>query len=69
MKKLDLHGIKHDEVPNMVKRFIEDHWTDYGEQLEIITGHSPRMRLIAGTVLLDYKLKYVVKQASLIVEI
>ena len=43
--KLDLHGVKHEEVFNTVKRFIEDVFR-YGAvgSFDIITGHSPMMR-------------------------
>ena len=36
---LDLHGLRHHEVSNVVARFIED-WLDKGVFVDIITGNS-----------------------------
>jgi DNA-nicking Smr family endonuclease len=55
--KLDLHGIKHEDVRSKLIRFIEDLWqTDTA--VEIITGHSPEMKSIVIEVLREYKLEY-----------
>lgn len=57
MKKIDLHGIKHENVRSQLIRFIEDLWgTD--ERVEIITGHSNEMKTIVIEVLKEYKLEY-----------
>lgn len=57
MKEIDLHGIKHEEVRSKVIHFIEDNWGTNGE-VEIITGHSQRMKAIVEEVLKEYKLDY-----------
>lgn len=57
VKKLDLHGIKHEMVRYKVIRFIEDNW-DIKEEIEIMTGNSKRMQEIVVEVLKEYKLEY-----------
>jgi DNA-nicking Smr family endonuclease len=43
--QLDLHGVKHEEVANTVKRFIEDIFQySVDGHYNIITGLSPKMR-------------------------
>jgi len=55
--KLDLHSTKHEDVRNKVIRFIEEHWNEEAE-LEIITGHSERMKGLVINILQEYKLPY-----------
>ena len=55
--ELDLHGIKHEDVRNKVIRLIEENWQT-GNELEIITGRSVRMKGIVLNVLDEYKLSY-----------
>jgi len=50
MKKLDLHGAPHEEVPDLVHRFINENWRE-GQELHVITGHSRVMKRIARDVL------------------
>lgn len=57
MDRLDLHGVKHQDVRSMVIRFVERYWNTDTE-VEIITGHSERMKSIVKEVLDEYKLKY-----------
>jgi len=57
MHRLDLHRTKHEEVRDIVIRFIEDHWWD-GAELEIITGNSRAMKNLVIDVLREYKLEY-----------
>ena len=47
MKKLDLHGIRHDDVDRLVENFIFKE--DFPHQ--IITGHSTKMNSIVVNVL------------------
>ena len=54
---LDLHGVRHADVEREVIRFIEANWNS-GNELKIITGHSPVMQKIVIGVLEDYKLDY-----------
>lgn len=55
--KIDLHGIRHEDVKSNVIRFIEEHWDDDSE-LEIITGNSSRMQGIVINILDEYKMLY-----------
>lgn len=55
MERLDLHGIKHEHVPNTLKRFIEDNWFN-DDPVEIITGHSTTMLNIVMGVLSTYRI-------------
>jgi len=63
MKRLDLHGLRHEDVRQEVIRFVEAHWNTDGIELEIVTGYSPTMKRIAGTVLDEYGLDYKVGDA------
>jgi len=66
--KLDLHGVKHEDVHNTVKRFVEDHWADYGARLEIITGHSEQMMKLVETELDRYGLSHYREPAVIMVD-
>jgi len=57
MKKLDLHGTKHVDVRNKVIRFIESNW-NCGEEIEIITGNSYKMKKLVTEVASEYDLTY-----------
>lgn len=57
MEKLDLHGIKHEDVRGILVKYIEHLWNTNTE-VEIITGHSPQMKAIVIEVLGEYKLEY-----------
>jgi hypothetical protein len=50
---LDLHGVRHVDVPEAVHRFVNDHWVS-GWRLLIITGDSPEMRRLVAGVLRMY---------------
>ena len=54
---LDLHGLRHHEVSNVVARFIED-WLDKGGFVDIITGNSEQMLHEAVSVINQYGLQY-----------
>ena len=56
-EKLDLHGTKYDLAESKVIHFIEDNWGAVSD-LEIITGHSKKMKLIVIKILNEYKLNY-----------
>jgi len=56
-EKLDLHGTRYDLAKSKVIRFIENNWNT-NLDLEIITGHSEKMKFIVIEVLNEYKLKY-----------
>jgi hypothetical protein len=55
MKRLDLHGVRHKDVRRKVIRVIEDSWCKE-EEIEIITGHSQRMKEMVMSVLNEYNL-------------
>ena len=57
MKRLDLHGIKHEDVRSKVINFVEDNWGG-GDDLEFVTGHSPKMKELVGEVLSEYNLTF-----------
>ena len=57
MRRLDLHGVRHEQARQDLIRFIESLWNSDTE-VEIITGHSPEMRKIVTDVLDEYKLRY-----------
>jgi DNA-nicking Smr family endonuclease len=45
IQELDLHGVRHEDVPYTVKRFLEDILqTECDANYHIITGHSRRMK-------------------------
>ncbi len=52
---LDLHGLRHHEVSNVVARFIED-WLGKGLFVDIITGNSQQMAFEALKVIEQYGL-------------
>ncbi len=57
VKKIDLHGIRHHRVRSFVIRGIEEVWNTE-TRVEIVTGHSPRMKEIVREVLDEYQLEY-----------
>ena len=44
MSKLDLHGIRHHEVPRKVDVFLGEHLQKGTNEVTIITGHSDHMK-------------------------
>jgi len=57
MIKLDLHGIRHEDVKRKVIKFIEDNWMS-GKLVRIITGHSNKMKKLVGEILDEYDLDW-----------
>lgn len=57
MKKLDLHGVRHEDARRKVIRIVEDNW-DKEEKIEIITGRSLRMKGVVLNLLDEYQLPY-----------
>ena len=57
MKKLDLHRTRHEDVRSKTIRFVEDNWSS-GEEVEIITGNSHKMKGLVEEVLNEYDLTY-----------
>lgn len=56
MNKLDLHGVKHNEVSRKLDIFLGEHLTKGSNEVTIITGHSDQMKKIVDNVLVDYGL-------------
>jgi dsDNA-specific endonuclease/ATPase MutS2 len=54
--KLDLHGVRHQNVPREVDKFIGEHLLKGTGEVSIITGHSEQMRDIVNKTLGDYGL-------------
>ena len=52
--KLDLHGIKHENVSNEVDNFIWDAMQRKLTQVEIVTGNSEQMKNIVRDCVSDY---------------
>jgi DNA-nicking Smr family endonuclease len=57
MKKLDLHGLRHEEAKRAVIRFVEDNWNNE-QEAQIVTGHSKKMKEVVMNVLDEYKLNW-----------
>ena len=58
MKTLDLHGVKHSEVPRLVDQFLWEQINKKSREVEIITGLSTVMREIVINNLKDYDFTY-----------
>ena len=54
--KLDLHGIKHDSVSDLVEDFILKNQENF--PLKIITGNSDKMKKIVINILKTHDFKY-----------
>lgn len=52
--KLDLHGVKHENVSNEVDRFIWEAMQRNISQIEIVTGNSEQMKTIVRECVDDY---------------
>jgi DNA-nicking Smr family endonuclease len=57
MKKLDLHGLRHEDARRAVISLVEGSWNT-GIEVQIITGHSTRMREIVKDVFFEYGLDH-----------
>ncbi len=57
MKKLDLHRTRHEDARREVIHFVEDNWGS-GEEAEIITGNSQKMKGLVMNILDEYGLLY-----------
>lgn len=54
MKELDLHGLKHYDVKDVVENFVLMNDTPF----RVITGNSDRMRELVQKVLTEHKFKF-----------
>ena len=50
--RLDLHGVPHEDVEQLVHEFINANWGT--PEVHIVTGHSRRMKAIVRSVLGSY---------------
>jgi len=55
---LDLHGVKHKDVPREVDKFIGSHLMGGSNSVIIITGNSDEMKRLVGETLSDYEMSY-----------
>jgi len=53
--ELDLHGVKHEDVPKKVEEYIYSNQVPYS----IVTGNSARMKEIVIEVLKKYDMEYI----------
>ena len=58
MNVLDLHGVKHADVPRLVDQFIWEQMNKNSKEIEIITGISQAMKEIVINNLKDYEMTY-----------
>ena len=54
--RLELHGVRHHQVPREVDKFIGEHLLKGTSEVSIITGHSDEMKNIVNKTLTDYGL-------------
>jgi protein tyrosine phosphatase len=54
MKKIDLHGIKHEYVPRRLDTFFWEMIQNDENEIEVITGISTRMKEIVKETCYDY---------------
>lgn len=58
MKTLDLHGVKHAEVPKLLDQFLWEQIQKNRREVEIITGMSNTMLEVVIKNLKDYDFTY-----------
>lgn len=54
--KLDLHGVKHQDVQRKLDVFLSEHMMNGKESIIVVTGNSNKMKEIVNEVLKDYGL-------------
>jgi len=54
--KLDLHGVKHEDVQREVDKFIWEAMEKDVSQIEIVTGNSDPMKMVVTKCVKDYGL-------------
>lgn len=58
MKTLDLHGVRHADVPKLMDQFIWEQMNKKTREVEIITGISQAMKQVVIKTLKDYDFIY-----------
>lgn len=53
---LDLHGVRHQDVPRKVDQFLGEHLLKGTTEVKVIVGHSKKMEEIVNSTLRDYNL-------------
>ena len=57
--KIDLHGVKHEDVKRVLIAKIEEHWLDDpSSDIIVVTGHSEPMREIVKEIVSEYQLTW-----------
>jgi len=56
-KTLDLHGVKHEYVYQIVDQFVGKHILSKSLEIYIITGHSQKMKKLVEHVAQDYDIQ------------
>jgi hypothetical protein len=54
--ELDLHNVRHADVPKSVDKFLGHHICRGSMEVRVITGNSESMKKIVKETLLDYRL-------------
>ena len=54
MKELDLHGVKHENVSQLLDSFIWVNMQNKANGIKIITGNSPEMKKIVFDIVREY---------------
>ena len=54
--ELDLHGVKHVDVPRKIDIFLSTHLQNKTNEVTVIIGNSKQMKKIVDSVLDDYGL-------------
>jgi len=52
--ELDLHGVKHENVGQLLDSFIWQHMQRKTSAIKIITGNSPEMKRIVTDIVREY---------------
>ena len=54
--KIDLHGVRHNEVQRILDKFLAKHLYNGSNEIYIITGNSIKMKNVVDSILYDYNL-------------
>lgn len=52
--ELDLHGVKHEHVGQLLDSFIWEHMQNKSSSIRVITGNSPDMKRIVNEIINEY---------------
>ncbi len=54
--ELDLHNVRHADVPKAVDKFLGFHISKGSMEVRVVTGNSDSMKKIVKETLIDYRL-------------